>query len=420
MISQWFPPHVSGGSIRTFNAAKGLTLIGHDVTVITPIPSPPFVSKTKYNRKRNISWDSDSGIRVIRTWSPFLQDLGLARRLILFLCFMVTSLFPLPFIRHVDVVWAVNPPIFSVFPALFYKAVNRCVLFRDVPDLWPEAIYDFGLIKSGVFKSILDFVSKLSYLLADGVTSISAGYLPVLKKQYGLTDDRLHFIEVGVDTDLLHPYVEESTNSSSYRFNNKFIVMYSGNLGVQYDFDTVLEAAKLLKKYDGILFVIRGWGVLRNFIQENINGLSNVFLDTEVVDNKKICEILNSADVFLLPMKPLKAAEMGLPTKLFEYQACGKPIIVSSQGEPARYIMSTDSGIVVPPNDPKALSEAILELYRNEKKKDLLGKNGWIYVSKNLTLRKIGERLHKVIIFHVSQKIRGRSRSKFGFRKADM
>jgi len=396
MISQFFPPHVSGGSIRTFNAANGLTLIGHEVTVITPFPSPPFVSRTEYNGKRNMNWDSVNGIRVIRTWSPFLQDLGLARRLILFLCFMVTSLFPLPFIRHVDVVWAVNPPIFSVFPALIYKAVNRCVLFRDVPDLWPEAIYDLGLIKSGVFKSILDFVSKVSYLVADGVTSISAGYLPVLKKQYGLTDDRLHFIEVGVDTDLLHPYVEESNNSSSYRFNNKFIVMYSGNLGVQYDFDTVLEAAKLLKKYDDILFVIRGWGVLKNFIQENINGLSNVFLDTEVVDNKKMCEILNSADVFLLPMNPLKAAEMGLPTKLLEYQACGKPIVVCSKGEPARYIRSTDSGIVVPPKDPRALSEAILELYRNENKRTRLGENGWKHVSNYLSCNKIGERLSNV------------------------
>ena len=397
MISQWFPPHVSGGSIRTFNAAKGLTLVGHEVTVITPLPPPPFVSRPEDNGNRNMYWDSVNGIRVIRTWSPFLQDLGLARRFVLFLCFIVSSLFPLPFIGHVDVVWAVNPPIFSIFPALIYKAFNRCVLFRDVPDLWPEVIYDLGLIKSGIIKSILDFVSKVSYLVADGVTSISAGYLPVLKQKYGLTDNRLHLIEVGVDTDLLHPYVEESTNSSPYRSNNKMIVMYSGNLGVQYDFGTVLEAAKLLKKYDDILFVIRGWGVLKNFIQENIKEHRNVFLDTEVVDNQKICMILNSADVFLLPMKSLKAAEMGLPTKLLEYQACGKPVIVCSKGEPARYIRSTDSGVVVPPNDPSALSEAILEFYWNKEQRERLGENGWKHVSKHLSLNKIGERLSNIM-----------------------
>ena len=77
MISQWFPPHVSGGSIRTFNAAKGLTLVGHKVTVITPFPPPPFVSRPEENGNRNMYWDSVNDIRVIRTWSPFLQDLGL-------------------------------------------------------------------------------------------------------------------------------------------------------------------------------------------------------------------------------------------------------------------------------------------------------------------------------------------------------
>jgi len=397
MISQWFPPHVSGGSIRTFNAAKGLTINGHDVTVITPYSPPPFGNQSEDDRKRIMNWGSVCNIKVIKTWSPFLQDLGLARRLILFLCFMVSSLFPLPFTGHVDVVWAINPPIFSIFPALIYKAFHRCVLFRDVPDLWPEAIYDLGLIKSGVIKSILDFVSKVSYLVADGVTSISAGYLSVLKQRYGLTDERLHFIEVGVNTDLLHPYVEESTNSFPYRFNNKFIVMYSGNLGIQYDFSIVLEAAKLLRKYEDILFVIRGWGVLKNFIQEKIKELRNVLLYTEVVDDQKICQVLNYADIFLLPMKPLKAAEMGLPTKLLEYQACGKPVIVCSRGEPARYIRSTDSGIVVPPNDPRALSEAILEFYRNKDKRERLGENGWKHVSKHLSLNKIGERLSNIL-----------------------
>jgi len=393
MISQWFPPHVSGGSTRTFNAAKGLTLIGHDVTVITPLPPPPFVGRPEDNGNQNMYWDSVNGIRVIRTWSPFLQDLGLARRLILFLCFTVTSLFPLPFIGHVDVVWAVNPPIFSIFPALIYKAFNRCVLFRDVPDLWPEAIYDLGMIKSGIIKSILDFVSKVSYLVADGVTSISAGYLPVLKKKYGLTDDRLHFIEVGVDTDLLHPYVEESTNSSSYRLNNKFIVMYSGNLGIQYDFNTVLEATKLLENYVDIIFIIRGWGVLKNFIRESIKEHRNVYLDTEVVDNQKICDILNSADVFLLPMKHLKAAEMGLPTKLFEYQACGKPIICVSSGETARYVEETRSGIVVKPGDYEALAEAVLNLKENRAVAESLGASGRRYVERNLSIEKIGSKM---------------------------
>ena len=84
-------------------------------------------------------------------------------------------------------------------------------------------------------------------------------------------------------------------------------------------------------------------------------------------------------------MKPLKASERGLPTKLFEYQACGKPIICCSEGEPAKYIKHTESGLVVKPGDPEALTQAIVKLYKNRKLVYELGLNGQRYVSENLT-----------------------------------
>lgn len=396
MITQWFPPHVSGGSIRAFNAAKGLALIGHDVTVISPFPPPPYVFRSVSDRKKTMVWGFINGIRVVRTWVPFFPDLGLARRLVLFISFMVSSLFPLLFVGDVDVVWAVNPPISSIFPALIYRTFNRCRIFRDVPDLWPESLYDLGLIESRFLKPILDLLSSFSYLVVDGITSISPGYFPVLRQKYGLADEKLHLVEVGVDTIFLHSCVEKSNQIFQRHFNNKFIVMYSGNLGIQYDFQTVLEAAKTLRSYSEILFVIRGWGELKNLLQREIRELDNVILDTKVVDKQTICKILKSADIFLLPMKPLKASERGLPAKLFEYQACGKPIICCSEGEPAKYIKHTESGLVVEPGDPEALAQAIVRLYKNRKLVYELGLNGQRYVSEKLTTQKIGERIYRV------------------------
>jgi glycosyltransferase involved in cell wall biosynthesis len=198
---------------------------------------------------------------------------------------------------------------------------------------------------------------------------------------------------VGVDVDVFHPLRREGKS-------NRFIVMYSGNLGLAYDFDTVLESARLLSRYRNIIIVIRGRGDLVPIVKTKIKelGLRNIFLHTERVERSELCKVLNSADVFLLPHRALNSAEKGLPTKLFEYQACGKPIICSSRGEPARYVKSTKSGIVVPPEDPEALSKAILELYRDEEKRRMLGMNGWIYVSTHLTTEKIGARISRV--FH--------------------
>ncbi len=97
-------------------------------------------------------------------------------------------------------------------------------------------------------------------------------------------------------------------------------------------------------------------------------------------------------------MKQAKAVEEGLPTKIFEYQALGKPIICSSQGEPAAYINSTKSGLVVEPGDYEALATAILELYEDRKLAWKLGTNGYKNVSQNLTSKKIGERLCAILV----------------------
>jgi len=105
-------------------------------------------------------------------------------------------------------------------------------------------------------------------------------------------------------------------------------------------------------------------------------------------------KLLDSADVFLLPMKDIKAADEGLPTKIFEYQALGKPIICCSRGESAKYVKETDSGLIINPEDAKALADAILYLYNDSELSMKLGANGKKYVNKHLTIEKIGERMY--------------------------
>jgi len=124
----------------------------------------------------------------------------------------------------------------------------------------------------------------------------------------------------------------------------------------------------------------------------------NVTIDTNYLSRSRLVSVLSSADVFLLPMKQAKAVEEGLPTKIFEYQALGKPIICSSQGEPAAYISSTKSGLVVEPGNYEAFADAILELYNDRKLTWELGTHGYRYVSQNLTSERIGERLHAVFL----------------------
>jgi len=90
----------------------------------------------------------------------------------------------------------------------------------------------------------------LSYSVPAAVTPISEGYKRFIVSKYGVSPEKVHVVEVGVDK--LKPI------KSSAKSDSRFTVMYSRVLG--YDFDIVLDAAQLLTEHNDIVFVIRGVG----------------------------------------------------------------------------------------------------------------------------------------------------------------
>ena len=89
--------------------------------------------------------------------------------------------------------------------------------------------------------------------------------------------------------------------------------------------------------------------------------------------------------------------DKGLPTKILEFQALGKPIVCLSNGESGNYINKTNSGIVVNESDPEKLAQAINSLCSNNDLIKKLGMNGLSHIEKNLTLEKIGKRFLEII-----------------------
>jgi glycosyltransferase involved in cell wall biosynthesis len=94
---------------------------------------------------------------------------------------------------------------------------------------------------------------------------------------------------------------------------------------------------------------------------------------------------------------------MGVSTKLYEYQAVGKPIICCSAGIPGVYVSETKSGIVIEPGDHESLAEAILHLENTPEIARQLGENGRRYVEEKVSVEKIG--LEMIRIF--KQTMRG-------------
>ncbi len=395
IISQYFPPDWNGPSTRSYNAARGLVSQGINVTVITAFPHYPHGNIPSRYKRRILSLEQIDGIKLIRTWVPGFAHLPLFKRILVHISFMLSSLLGLVHVRKVDIIFAMNPNFFAFFPALIYKILFRKNIIRNVDDLWPEAFYDLGIVKSVVFKKILDSVASMSYHVPVAIIAVSHGYVQTLITKYNIPQEKIAVIEQGVDTNKFYMVKKSSSISNS----NKKTIMYSGNLNIGYDFETVIKSAKLLE-LQPICFIIRGIGVMSDSVRLMIKeyNAKNVDLRTDLLSTDELVSFLNSADIFLLPMT-LSATVMdqGLPTKLLEYQALGKPIVCISNGEAGKYIEKTQSGLVATTRQPEELAQLIMQLVNDEDLAKRLGNNGFNNINNNLTLEKVGKRLMDVI-----------------------
>jgi glycosyltransferase involved in cell wall biosynthesis len=391
ILAQYFSPDMGGGSARATNVVSGLLGKSCDVTVVAAFPHYPHGKVPECYDHKALVVERFGAAKVYRVWIPALPHRNPITRLVLHFCFIVSSLFALPFVGKVDVVWGANPNLFSFIPSLVYGVIKRVPIVRNVDDVWPEVFYELGLVKSRYAKKMLDFLAWLSYVVPAAITPISEGYKRTIVAKYGIFQDKIHVVEVGVE-DVKPVNVDKNSK-------DQFVVMYSGILGLGYDFDVIFEAARLLDKNDDIIFIIRGVGEMAPMLKMAIGerGISNVVLNTRFLPKDELFTLLGSADVFMLPMATMSFIDQGLPTKVFEYQAYGKPIICVSNGEAARYIESTESGLVIEPGDANGFAEAVTRLYGDRQLCVELGLKGREYVKEHMTSEKIGARMYDIL-----------------------
>ena len=393
IVSQIFPPDMGGSATRALNIAKSLLSRGHQITVIAAFPHYPTGNIPKKYRQKALAVEYLGKIRVIRTYVPPLASKGLARRLVLFGAFTISSLFAVSLVRKVNVVFASNPQILSVFPGFFYGLVNSCAVVQNVDDLWPEVLYDLNMVKSRFFRRIAEIIARLTYRASTAITPISPSYVDTIVEKYGIDPRKVHVVPGGVDLSIFSCQNQDESSRAEFR------ALYIGAFSLGYDFEQVLRAAKLLAEEKNVEIVLQGGGELAPFLKSRVKemSLSNVRIIDRVVDRDEVVRTMAAADCLLLPLSGFGSIEKGISSKLYEYQAAGKPIICCSDGQPGRYTLDTRSGVVVKPGDYVALAKAILFLRDNPKVAEQFKISGREYVKANLSIEKIGLKIERIV-----------------------
>ena len=106
-----------------------------------------------------------------------------------------------------------------------------------------------------------------------------------------------------------------------------------------------------------------------------------------------------------MPLKDYGAPYPGIASKLYEYQAVGKPIICCAAGAPATYIANSNSGLVTKPEDSKALAQAVKYLINNPDAAKAMGVNGRKYVEQNVAISALGAKVKNLFLTLRKQKM---------------
>jgi colanic acid biosynthesis glycosyl transferase WcaI len=198
--------------------------------------------------------------------------------------------------------------------------------------------------------------------------AISEGFREIIISK-GISQEKISVVPVWADTDFVFPKNKDNEFRRKFKLAGKFVLLYTGNLGVASYLEDVLDAAELLNEEEGIQFILLGEGVKKKQLIESAKKkvLKNVmFLSYQ--PREEYPEVLASSDVGLVTLNPVSGS-FSLPSKTFNIMASGRPIlsIAMKNSDIDKLITMNVIGLNVPPGNPENLAKAIISLRNNNK-----------------------------------------------------
>ena len=256
-----------------------------------------------------------------------------------------------------------NPPLAPLLP-LFLK--NKFSLL--VWDIWPDAlVHTRTLSARHPVVRIWQWLNRKTFPRAQKIFTISEGLANALE-QY-VPREKIVVIPNWADTDFLKPLPKsENLFLREQGIADKFIVMYSGNIGNTHPVDKLVDVAAALQEHPDILFVIIGEGGKKELVQKRIaeTGVKNVrLLPYQAYD--MLPHSLAAADIGVITLE-VDASQVSVPSKTYSTLAVGAPLLclAGEKSELANLVREHKVGEIFAPGDIPAIAQWILDL-KNDK-----------------------------------------------------
>jgi glycosyltransferase involved in cell wall biosynthesis len=220
---------------------------------------------------------------------------------------------------------------------------------------------------------------KLFYLKASKFIVVSAGIKKEMNEQYNIPLDKIAIVPNGANTKLFKPVdIINSRVELGLSHQYKYIC-FVGNLVRWQGIDYLIRAAPIvLEKVPEARFLIVGDGNARSALEKMVESfnLEKQFLFIGSVPLKMVPKYINASDVCVAPFTRSRNEKIGLsPLKLYEYMACGKPIVASNIPGVGDLLEITKAGIAFTPENHFELADSLIRLISDSNLMEILGRN---------------------------------------------
>ncbi|HZO80948.1 MAG TPA: WcaI family glycosyltransferase [Candidatus Binataceae bacterium] len=375
-INYW--PDETGIAPFATGRCEYLAARGHEVIACVGPPYYPRWRVPEGYRRRPFSSERRNGVTVLRSWAYVPRRLGPLRRILHEGSFVCSSLVRALGCARPDLLFVTSPPLGLALSAIALGRFWRVPYVFHVADLQPDAALDLGMLAQGRLVRALYRLEAAAYRSAAMVSTLTEAMRRRIVAK-GVAAEKVALLSDWADPRLFSIAPRDSAGVSAAR--RRFTVAHFGNMGVKQGLEVVLRAAQLTRDDPGIVYLLVGDGAERPSLQAKARemGLVNVHL-MPLQPHGRFHELLAKSDVCLVTQQRT-VADVVFPSKVITLLAAARAVIASvgTGSEVARVVERSQAGIVVAPEDPRALAGAVARLRADPAAAARMGRAGRAY-----------------------------------------
>lgn len=391
-----YAPELTGIGPYTSDMCQSLIEKGHDVTMITGFPYYPMWEIPETHRRKIFSTEVINGVQVKRGFLYVRKNITTKQRIIHELSFLVSSFLTMLFSPRPDQFIFISPPLGLGVAAYVISLLKMRPFHYHIQDLQPDAAVSLGMLKDGSFTKFLFQVEKFIYKKAHSISTITRSMKDRIRSK-GISGNKIYILPNWSNFNKHAFKCSGDEFRRKHNLEDKFIFLYSGNIGQKQGLDDLIEAASGIKN-GRIVFLIVGTGAYVQQLQKKADNLKvNNVMFLPLQPKEKLPEMLAAADVCLVIQKRV-VSDLVFPSKMTNIMAAGKPALVTAdeQTELAQTVLQADCGFVAKPEDSEDLKKNIQKAFADITLKQK-GENARRYAEQYLEREAVLGRFNKFI-----------------------